>query len=88
MHAQAWVGRDECAGGTRVIEVDMRDEQMAKIGDLEAELGKPGFERRESRQGPGVYERETVVEIKQICAKKLLFTEETEVEKLEHALRC
>jgi hypothetical protein len=88
VHSQARVGRDECAGGAGVIEVDVGDEQVAKIGDREAELGKPGFERGESRTRSGIYERETVVEIKQIGAKKLLFTEETEVEKLAHAPRC
>lgn len=88
VHSQARVGRDERAGGAGVIEVDVGDEQMAKIGDREPEIGEPGLERRKSRTRPGIYQRETVVEIKQIGAKKLLFAEKTEVEKIAHAPRC
>ena len=61
---------------------------MAELGDRDAELGEPGFERRESRCRPRIDERETAVEIEQIGAKQLLFAEEMEVEKLEHAPRC
>ena len=48
---------DEHAGGARVVEMDVREEQVAQVGEREPVLGKPLLQRRQAASRPAVEER-------------------------------
>ena len=48
------------AGGARVVEVDVREEQVPDVGELEAPLGEPRRRARERRGRAAVEEGGTV----------------------------
>ena len=68
VHLQRRVLAHERAGGAGVVEVDVREEQMADVAELEAALREPGLQRRDARRRPAVVEREAVVGLDDVAA--------------------
>ena len=53
VHLEPRVLADEHACGARVVEVDVREEQVPDVGELEPALGEPGLQVRRSHDvGP------------------------------------
>ena len=82
----------EEAGGARVVEVDVREQEMAQVGDRDAVLGEPGAERFERRCGTAVMESRAFGGVEQVRADDALAAEVEEVdeERLRHGrtVRC
>jgi hypothetical protein len=55
--AQGRVLPDEGSGRAGVVEVDVREDEMAEVGNREPALSEGGFERLEARRGPAVDQR-------------------------------
>ena len=68
VHLQRRVLAHERAGGAGVVEVDVREEQMADVAELEVALREPGLQRRNARRRPAVVEREAVVGLDDVAA--------------------
>ena len=60
-HLQARVLRHQRAGRAAVVEVHVRQQQVAQVADLDAVRGEAGPERRQVRAGAAVDERRLAV---------------------------
>jgi hypothetical protein len=67
-----------------VVEVDVREEQVADVAELEPALAQPLLQRRDAGGRPAVEERETVLGLQQIGADDTLAAEVEEVERFRH----
>ena len=83
-HRQLWVALHDRAGGARVVEVDVREQQMANVGQLELELAQALLEARQGRRGAAVEERRAVVGLDEVDADRALQAEEMQVERIQH----
>ena len=72
VHAQLGVLADERAGGAGVVEVDVREQQVADVGELEAAVGERLLQRREAGGRAAVVQREPVVGLEQVAADDAL----------------
>ena len=71
---------DDRPGRAGVVEMDVRKQEVADVGQLEALLREPRLERRERRRGPAVEERRAVVRVDEVHADRLRPAAEVEVE--------
>ena len=83
VHLQTRVLADEHAGRARVVEVDVREQQVAQIGDGEPALVQDGPERVDVRGRPAVEQRRPVVGLEQVAADHALVPEVKQVERLD-----
>ena len=67
VHPQVGVLPHENACGSRVVEVDVREEKMANVSELEATIGEPCLQRGNARRRPAVEERGSVVGVEQVA---------------------
>jgi hypothetical protein len=65
MHLEPGMLADERAGGTGVIDVDVREEQVADVCQLEPALGEACLQRVDARRRPAVMDGRTVVGLDQ-----------------------
>src|ERR1700752_839030 len=75
---------DEDSCGSGVVEVDVREQEMAHLREREAALAQPGLQRRNARRRPAVEESGTVRRLQQVAAddaRRLV----VEVDRPEHA---
>ena len=72
-------------GRARVVEVDVREQQVPDVGQLEVELAQALLEARQRRRRPAVEERGAVVGLDEVDADRALEAEEVQVERVEHA---
>ncbi len=63
---------DERPRSPCVVEVDVREEQMADVLQLEALFGEAGLERLDRRGRPAIEERRTVVRVHDVDADDAL----------------
>src|SRR5262249_13683742 len=69
------------AGGARVIEVDVREEQVTDVRQRKTVLFQAGLETRQRRRRPAVEQRETVVRLDDIHPDLLRASPEVHVHK-------
>jgi len=60
VHLELWIPADESAGCPRVVQVDVRQQQMVEVVDPEPLPGKARFEPAETGRRPAVDERRLV----------------------------
>ena len=77
---QPGVLADEDAGRARVVEVDVREQQVTHVVELEPVLGEAALERRGTRRGPAVEEGRPVLGVEQVGADHALVALVVEVE--------
>jgi pimeloyl-ACP methyl ester carboxylesterase len=80
---QPGMAADERPGGARVVEVDVRQEQVADVLDPQVVLRQPGLERGQSRTRPAVEEGEPVVGVDDVDADRVRLPAEVQV-KVKH----
>src|SRR5262245_9491369 len=73
----------EHAGRARVIEVDVREQQMTDVFQGEAALGQPLPKRLGTRRRPAVEERRALGRVEQIAPDHALVAEVEEIERLD-----
>ena len=73
----------ERARGARVVEVDVREQQVADVGQRETVRGQPVLQPRDADRRPAVEERRTVVRLEDVDADDLLGRLVVEVDRLE-----
>jgi pimeloyl-ACP methyl ester carboxylesterase len=74
---------DERPRGAGVVEVDVREQQVADVLDAQAVLRKPRFERGEGRRRPAVEQGEAVVGVDDVDADRVRTAAEVQV-KVKH----
>src|SRR5690242_6841160 len=79
-HRQARMLPDDRAGGARVVEMDVREEQMAQVGQLEAVRSESGAEGVEGRRRPAVEQRQAVLGVHEVHADRVLEPAEMQVD--------
>jgi hypothetical protein len=57
MHFEVRKARKQVAGPTRVIEVNMREQDVSDVGESDAQLGQAVLEPAERRGGARVHDR-------------------------------
>jgi hypothetical protein len=72
VNAQPGVFADERAGGTGMVEVDVREKQVADVGEGEPAVGEGRLQRRDAGGRPAVVEREPVVGLEQVAGDDAL----------------
>ena len=70
----------EHARGARVVEVDVREQEMADVGQLQAARRETGFERVDARRRPAVEQRRPVRRVEEIARDNALATEMEQVD--------
>jgi len=80
--AEARVLPDERSGGTRMVEVDVREQQVPQVRELEPAVGQSGLQRSDGGGRPAVEERNAVVGLHEVHADDTLVQVE-EVDRLE-----
>ena len=65
----------EHACGSRVIEVNVREQEVTNVGQVEASLGEPRLEERDARARATVEEGRPVRSLEQVCADDVLVLE-------------
>ena len=83
VHLEAGVLAHERARGARVVEVDVREQQVADVGQGETVRGQPVLQPRDADRRPAVEERRTVVRLEDVGADDLLGRLVVEVDRLE-----
>src|ERR671933_2265840 len=73
----------EYARGARVVEVDVREEEMANVAEREPALLEPRLQRRDARGGAAVEQRRPVVRPQEVRADHTRGAEVVEVERME-----
>ena len=68
VHSQPRVLADQRAGGAGVVEVDVREQQVADVGELEPAVGERLLQRREAGGRPAVVQGEPVRGLEQVAA--------------------
>ena len=86
VHLQPGVLADEHAGCARMVEMDVREQQVAHVGELEAALGEPRLQLGHARRRPAILQRGPVVGVEEVGADHPLVAEMAQVERLEHQL--
>ena len=76
---------DERAGSAGVVEVDVREQQVADVGQGQAALGEPLLQGGDARRGPAVVEREPVGGLEQVDADDALVALVVEVERIRRS---
>ncbi len=82
VHLQLGVLADEHARRARVVEVDVREEQVPHVAELESALGQAGLQRGQADRGPAVLQRGPVLGLEQVGADHSLAAEVVQVERL------
>ena len=67
VHLEPGMLSDEHAGGARVVDVDVRDQQVAQVGELEVALAQAFLQPREAARRPAVEERRPVRGLEQVA---------------------
>ena len=86
VHLQPGMLADEHARGACMVEVDVREQQVAHVGELEAALGEPGLQLGYAGRRSAVLQRRPVVGVEQVRADHPLVAEVAQVERLGHQL--
>ena len=84
VHLQAGVLPHEHARRSRMVEVDVREQQVSYVGELEAALREARLQLRHAGRGPAVLQREPVLGLEQVRADHPLVAEVAQVERLGH----
>ena len=87
VHLQARVLAHEHARGAGVVEVDVREQQVADVGELEAALGEACLQLGHAGRRAAVLQREAVLGLEQVRADHPLVAEVAQVERLGHQLQ-
>ena len=74
------------AGGAGVVEVDVREQEVTQVGETDAALCEPGFERLACRGRPAVEEGEAVVGLDQVDPDRALAAGEVQVDRLHRVV--
>src|SRR5919201_5002625 len=82
VHLQPRVLAHEHAGRARVVEVDVREQQVAQVGELEAALPQAFFQPRHAGGGAAVEERRPIRRLEQVAPDHPLDAAMHEVERL------
>jgi hypothetical protein len=81
VHLQAGVLSDEDPSRSGVVEVDVREEQVAKVAELDAPIPEACPESVHARRRPAVEERGAVRRVEQVGADDALGAEVVEVDR-------
>jgi hypothetical protein len=65
--------------------MDVRQEQVAEVGELEPALGEPLLQRGDAGRGAAVEQRRSFRRVEEVDADHALAAEVQQVERLEHA---
>jgi hypothetical protein len=68
VNLQIWMLTDEDAGGARMVEVDVAQEQVTDVGEGEPEPGKSFLQSRNARCRAAVEERGPSLGLEQVAA--------------------
>ena len=74
----------EHARRARMVEVDVREEQVADVAELEVMLPQPLLQRWDAGGWPTVEQGETVIGFQQVDADDALAAEVEKVERVRH----
>ena len=66
VHLYVWVVAHDRARGARVVEVDVREQQVPDVVEVEPTVGEPRLERRERRRRPDVEQGRAVVRLERV----------------------
>jgi hypothetical protein len=80
VNLQSGVLPDEDARGSRVVEVDVAEEQVANVLESQAVVREPLLEVRDARSGAAVEERGTVRGVEQVARDDPLGTPVVEID--------
>ena len=69
VHLQAGVLAHEHARGAGVVEVDVREQQVADVGELEAALGEPCLQLGHAGRGAAVQSARPVLGLEQVRSR-------------------
>src|SRR3954452_16573414 len=72
----------ERAGCTGVVEMDVREQQVADVREPQPALGETLLERLTRRRRPAVEQREAVVGLDEVDADRSLATGEVQIDRL------
>jgi hypothetical protein len=86
VHLQTRMLADEHARRAGVVEVDVRKQQVAHVGELEAARREPGLQFGHAGRRPAVLQRRPVVGREQVRADHPLVAEVAQVERPRHQL--
>ena len=86
VHLQPRALAHERARGSRVVEVDVREEQVADVGEVEAALGESGLQVRDAGRRAAVEERGPVDRVEEVAPDHVLL-EVVEVDRLDRDAR-
>ena len=78
---------DERAGGAGVIEVDVREQQVADVGQFDPVLAEAGDESRQCRGRAAVLESEPVRGFEQVHADRVFPAAEPQVDEAKRSHR-
>ena len=84
---QVGVLPDERPGGAGVVEMDVREQQMADVGQLDPVLVEALDEPRQGRRRTAVLESEPVGRLEQIHAHRVLAAAEVQVDEAKRRHR-
>src|SRR5262249_19051599 len=85
MHLQPRVLAHEHARRARVVEVDVREEQVPDVAEHEPTLAQPLLQLGNARRRPAVEEGQTALRLEQVDADDAVAAEMKKVERLRHA---
>ena len=85
VHLQTGMLTDEHPGGTRMVEMNVRQEQVAQVGERQTLLGETLLQRRQAGGRPTVEERRPVCRLQHVDADDALGALVLEVERIRGA---
>ena len=85
VHLKTRMLADERSGSAGVVEMDVREQQVADVGQGQAAFFEPLLEGGDAGRGPAVVERETVRGLEQVDADDALVALMVEVHRIRHS---
>ncbi|MEA2425816.1 MAG: hypothetical protein QOH13_2226, partial [Thermoleophilaceae bacterium] len=83
---QAGVAAHDRAGGAGVIEMDVREEQVADVLEAQAVLRESRLERRQRRGRPAIEQRKSVVGVDDVHADRVRPSAEVQIQMMHRAI--
>ena len=77
----------DCACGSRVVEVDVREEQVPDVAELDAALAQPFLQPGERRRRAAVEKERAVRRLEQVDADRALEAAELQVDRDQRVQR-
>ena len=87
VHLEAGMLANQRARGAGVVEMDVREQQVAHVVQHEAALGQLRLQRRDAGRRPAVLEREPVVGLEQVDADDALGTFVVQIKRIRRDRR-